>query len=169
MLFAVLLGSGVTALTGAPAAASCVLPPQKSSHAFTGTVTAVAWDGRVASVTTDDGETVEVRGTEATAASATSVDRTYQVGARYEFHPLNDASPYWDNACTATHKIAGAAPAGGTGSESGSAPAAPPAAASLAGGFAVLLLLAVPVFLISRWRRLGSGLGTATTPHPSQG
>jgi hypothetical protein len=39
---------------------------------------------------------------------ATSVDRAFQVGGRYEFHPLNAAGPYRDNACTATHLIGGA-------------------------------------------------------------
>jgi hypothetical protein len=29
------------------------------------------------------------------------------VGIRYEFHPINNGSPYQDNACTATHEVAG--------------------------------------------------------------
>lgn len=34
-----------------------------------------------------------------------SADRTYTVGAHYEFHPRNDAPPYRDDICTATHPI----------------------------------------------------------------
>jgi hypothetical protein len=66
----------------------------------------VASNGRVATVRTDDGRTVLVIGTPDPGAQATSVDRTFAVGARYEFHPVNDAPPYQDNACTATHEIA---------------------------------------------------------------
>ncbi|GAA1219490.1 hypothetical protein GCM10009665_06980 [Kitasatospora nipponensis] len=33
------------------------------------------------------------------------MDRTYSVGLRYEFHPLNSSSPYHDNACTATRVV----------------------------------------------------------------
>jgi hypothetical protein len=58
--------------------------------------------------------------------AATSVDRTYEVGAKYEFHPLNDTSPYRDNACTATHLIGASSPdpsgpaaAAGSGTASG--------------------------------------------------
>lgn len=148
-LFAMLLGAGVIALTGAPAAASCAGPPQDSTHAFTGTVTALRWEGRLATVVTEAGDTVEVRGTPGGAHSVTSVDREFQLGARYEFHPENGASPYQDNACTATHKIAGAAHGAATGPAAGpSSPAAP-----LAAGLGVALLLAaVPGVLIARRR-----------------
>ena len=37
----------------------------------------------------------------------TSVDRRYSLGGRYEFHPLNNQSPYSDNACTATRQLSG--------------------------------------------------------------
>ena len=63
---------------------------------------------------TDEGRTVTVNGgpsgtgTGTDTNTATSVDRTYRPGVRYEFHPLNAASPYQDNACTATRAIGGA-------------------------------------------------------------
>lgn len=66
--------------------------------------------GRVAEVVTDEGATVTVQGTEDTtwfSNSYSSVDRRYALGGRYEFHPLNDDSPYLDNACTATRQVSG--------------------------------------------------------------
>lgn len=78
-----------------------------SQHAFTGLVTATTNNGRVATVHTDAGLTVTVIGTPAEGSAATTVDRQYVVGTRYEFHPLNDASPYQDNVCTATREVAG--------------------------------------------------------------
>lgn len=90
---------------GEPVSASCVTPPPVSAYAFTGTVVSTAADGRIAQVVTDDGTFVEVRGTPDPSV-ITSVDRTYRVGGRYEFHPLNAASPYEDNICTATHELA---------------------------------------------------------------
>jgi MYXO-CTERM domain-containing protein len=115
---AVLLVAGtgcvVVTLVGSagPAAASCAYPPRVSAHPFTGTVTEARDGGRTATVRTDDGRTVVVRGGQADNPNAmTSVDRTYEVGARYEFHPLNDSDPYQDNACTSTHRIAAASPA----------------------------------------------------------
>ena len=36
-----------------------------------------------------------------------SVDRTYELGATYEFHPTNGEDPYQDNACTATSRLSG--------------------------------------------------------------
>ena len=104
-LFAV----GLVTIVAAPASASCVDTPIASAHAFTGTVQSVQLDGRLAQVKTDDGATVVVRGTpEGSTVSLTTVDRTYKVGARYEFHPINASSPYQDNACTATREIGGA-------------------------------------------------------------
>ncbi len=60
----------------------------------------------MATVRTVDGQTVKVLGTPAP-AGITSVDRSYAVGATYEFHPVNDAEPYEDNACTATERLSG--------------------------------------------------------------
>ncbi len=37
----------------------------------------------------------------------TTVDRTYVVGATYEFHPHNDTEPYEDSSCSATHRVHG--------------------------------------------------------------
>lgn len=51
-----------------------------------------------------------VRGTQDTSGFGNSyspVDRRYALGGRYEFHPRNGASPYSDNACTATRQISG--------------------------------------------------------------
>lgn len=64
----------------------------------------------MAEVVTDEGEKVTVQGTEDTSRfsdSYSSVDRRYALGGRYEFHPLNEESPYSDNACTATRKLSG--------------------------------------------------------------
>jgi hypothetical protein len=107
------------AIRPAPAAASCVASPAASPHRFSGTVIRVEDAGRTATVRTDDGHTVTVHGGYASEPGVvTTVDRTYQIGVRYEFHPLNSASPYQDNACTATHPIAaltgGGAPASAT-------------------------------------------------------
>ena len=99
--------------TGTPANASCMPTPRVSDYRFTGTVTQVGDDGRTATVRTDDGRTVTVHGSPADGRNVrTSVDRIYQVGVRYEFHPLNATSPYQDNACTATHPIESAATGG---------------------------------------------------------
>lgn len=106
LLLVPLLAAAGLVLTSAPAYADCPTPPRKSAHAFTGAVTSVEWDGRLAHVTTDRGAKVVVHGAESETA-VSSVDRTYRVGARYKFHPLNDRSPYQDSACTATHRIAG--------------------------------------------------------------
>lgn len=115
----------------APAQASCIPSPLTSPYYFTGTVTAVSNAGsiaitvgnagRTATVHTDDGRTVTVLGSDAAGPNAaTSVDRTYQVGVRYEFHPLNATSPYQDNACTATHPIGGStSEPGGPGADAG--------------------------------------------------
>jgi hypothetical protein len=100
-----LIATAVSIATAGVAAASCAGPPAPSSHAFTGTALAVEHEGRVATVKTDDGRTVVVRGTP-NESGFTSVDRTYTVGARYEFHPVNATNPFEDNACTATRMIA---------------------------------------------------------------
>lgn len=101
-----LVVAGLIAATGAPASASCVGSPSPSPYAFNGTVVSTEADGRIAEVIAQDGRKVEVRGTP-DASAITTVDRTYEVGAQYEFHPVNDSSPYEDNACTATRKLSG--------------------------------------------------------------
>ena len=83
---------------------SCAAESERSPHAFMGEVLSVTADGKVATVRADDGTTVEVIGGPS-GGSVTSVDRTYEVGVRYEFHPVNDHSPYRDNICTATHVV----------------------------------------------------------------
>src|SRR5215831_13239064 len=106
--FGAMLLLGVVALvvSPAPAFASCVYPPRTSANAFVGMVTDTSHGGRVATVRTDAGAVVTVIGTPDLGSGATSVDRAYVVGTRYEFHPINNGSPYQDNACTATHEVA---------------------------------------------------------------
>lgn len=110
-LAGVLVGAIVGALVGiSPAHASCARPASPSPYAFVGTVISTEQDDRVATVITDKGVEVTVLGTGDTSRlseSFTSVDRRYQPGGRYEFHPTNAKSPYRDNACTATKQLAG--------------------------------------------------------------
>lgn len=110
LLIAVLL----TGATPSPALASCLrpLPPEEAVAAapvaFVGMVQQVAHEGRVAdvlveSVWTGDGVTkhVVVDG-RVSANNFTSVDRTFQVGARMLFLPQNATSPFSDNSCSST-------------------------------------------------------------------
>lgn len=118
---------------------SCVPGPLRSEHAFTGTVASTSADGRVAQVRTDDGRDVQVVGSSNPQPNtATTVDRSYATGTRYEFHPLNPASPYEDNVCTATHEVA-AAPA---------APPEPPATTVSTGAFVTALVALGVVALV---------------------
>lgn len=90
------------------ASASCWSPPAKSPNAFVGTVIHTELDGRKATVETEDGRTVTVVGTPSPQAnSVSSIDRHYEAGATYEFHPTNAGDPYEDNACTRTHRLIG--------------------------------------------------------------
>jgi hypothetical protein len=100
-----LLVAGVVLVSGSPASASCLPDPLPSPYAFIGTVVSTDSGGRIAQVRTDDGRDVEVRG--GPGPVATSVDRSYRTGVRYEFHPFNGESPYEDNACTATRELSG--------------------------------------------------------------
>ena len=97
------------ALLQGTAQASCALPPRQSADSFTGTVLSVEDRGRRATVRTEQGKEVVVlgRGVQGGGGGVSSVDRRYAVGARYEFHPINDASPFRDNACTATRQLSG--------------------------------------------------------------
>jgi len=106
-----LLGLSVMLAFPVPAVASCAAPPMDSPYAFVGTVVEVKKDGRVATVVIDTGDTVVVHGSpELGDHTATSVDRRFALGGRYEFHPINATSPYQDNACTATRQLAGPTP-----------------------------------------------------------
>ena len=138
--------TGLTALfllgsTGV-ADASCVFPPTTSASSFPGTVLTTQNRDRIAQVRTDTGAEVTVLGTESPdTTSATSVDRTFIPGVRYEFHPLNDASPFRDNACTATRQLTATAE---------SAPTASPTVKpkpTAAPGIAELPSTGVPVWL----------------------
>jgi hypothetical protein len=108
-LIAIVTGSLGWLVWSAPAAsASCAFPPAESSDAFVGTVIDTALDGRKATVQMEGGSTVSVLGAAFPREGVmSSVDRTYNVGATYEFHPINDEDPYEDSACTATHRIMG--------------------------------------------------------------
>lgn len=99
-----MLGGVLAAVSASPASASCLPDPLPSPYAFTGRVVHTKWDGRIARVRTDTGKHVIVRGAERR-SEVTSVDRSYQVNQRYEFHPLNSGNPYRDNICTATHLL----------------------------------------------------------------
>ncbi|GAA4979155.1 hypothetical protein WHI96_03885 [Pseudonocardia tropica] len=121
------------------ATASCVPDPRRSEDAFTGTVASTSTDGRVAQVRTDDGRDVQVVGSPTPRPNtATSVDRSYATGTRYEFHPLNPASPYEDDLCTATHEVAAAF----------AAPPGPPATTVSTGAFVTALVALGVVALV---------------------
>jgi hypothetical protein len=99
---------GAVIVAAPPAYASCAHPPRLSEHAFVGQVIATELDDRVATVRTAGGDTVQVVGTPSPADdSITSVDRTYVVGATYEFHPWNNTDAYQDNLCSATERLRG--------------------------------------------------------------
>jgi len=151
--------STIVALSGlmlgaAPAAASCAGPPSPSPYAFVGVVTETRSDGRLAVVRTEDGRTVEVLGGESRSGVATSVDRTYLVGGRYEFHPYAGTSPYRDNACTATRLLQMV-----EGAATGATPGRDVAAAAVPGFVlpgavaAGLVLAALATTLLARARR----------------
>ena len=112
LVVAMVLGlAGAIAVPG-PAVASCAEQPVDSPYAFVGTVVGLEKEGRVANVVLDDGNKVVVHGSpELGDAVATSVDRRYALGGRYEFHPINARTPFQDNACTATRQLAGPATA----------------------------------------------------------
>lgn len=112
LVVAMVLGlAGALAVPG-PAVASCAEQPVDSPYAFVGTVVGLEKEGRVANVVLDDGNKVVVHGSpELGDAVATSVDRRYALGGRYEFHPINARTPFQDNACTATRQLAGPATA----------------------------------------------------------
>jgi hypothetical protein len=104
--------AGIATVAGQrPAWADCAAAaPTRSPHWFTGVVVQTTNVDRTAFVHTDDGRDVIVLGSYVDGANAhTTVDRTYQVGVRYEFDPANGSSPYQDNRCTATHPLDAAA------------------------------------------------------------
>jgi len=112
LLALALTTAGIATVAAArPAWADCAAAaPTRSPHWFTGVVVQTTNVDRTAFVRTDDGRDVIVLGSYVDGANAhTTVDRTYQVGVRYEFDPANDSSPYQDNRCTATHPIDAAA------------------------------------------------------------
>jgi hypothetical protein len=109
-IFPVVAGLGLSVLlvpvAPSPAYASCASPPRVSQYRFEGTVIAVSNADRTATVRLDDGRTVTVHGSTANGEhDGTSVDRTYSIGVRYEFDPINATDPYQDNICTATHEL----------------------------------------------------------------
>lgn len=106
------------------------MPPLRSEHSFVGVVVRTSANGRVAEVRQDDGRTVTVRGGETRDNAASSVDRYYDVGARYEFHPVNAEDPYEDNECTATRRLGGGVATLAAGGSPPASPAVVPAAGS---------------------------------------
>jgi hypothetical protein len=159
------------------AQASCAGPPVLSAQleaatvAFVGTVVATTDGGRQARVRVESiwkGPSlplyVDVYGSPASGTNAaTSVDRTYQVGQKYLFVPVDDQRPFQDNDCTATQPY--------TTSVAGYAPADPrtpdPRAASdpelpggsllplaILGAILIVGLLAAAVIVLRRWRRI---------------
>jgi hypothetical protein len=139
LLVGLLLGTG-------PAAAACPESPSPSPYAFTGVVTKVRNDGRVATVRTDNGRTVQVIGGETGANQSSSVDRRYAVGGRYEFHPRNATSPYLDDSCSATRQLSGPAYDRSMNSHT------PSGTPLVIGGLVIVALIAVPT-LVRRFRR----------------
>jgi hypothetical protein len=162
------LATAANLLGPAPAQASCVQPPLTSPHQFTGTVTRVGNAGRTATVHTDDGRTVTVLGSEADRPNAaTTVDRTYQVGVKYEFHPLNDSSPYQDNACTATHPIGARSPDpnGPPAVDGGDAGSGAPSTSLVLGITAAVILLTSAGLWLLRRRTNASAAGHRDEPN----
>lgn len=92
-------------LSPGSASASCAGTSPPSPFAFVGTVERTESMGRLAFVRAEDGGHVEVHGGETREGFATSNDRTYEDGATYEFHPIDEASPFQDDACTATRLL----------------------------------------------------------------
>lgn len=138
-----------------PASASCAMPPgslkqrlNDASIVFVGTVDSADSMGRVANVLVesvwkgDVDEHVQVQGGPADPQTATSVDRSFDVGTRYLFVPVSgNGQVFEDNACTDTQqwtkKLDRRRPDGAT-AVSGPPPAVDPAAEEAAdeGGLA---------------------------------
>lgn len=79
---------------------------------FTGTVEAVRNDGRFATVSIENvrkgppqDRRAEIQAGPTDPMHFTSNDRRFVLGARYEFYPRNDKPPFFDDDCTATHRI----------------------------------------------------------------
>jgi hypothetical protein len=158
---------GVAALSAAglfvgaapEASASCATPSRVSPWVFTGTVVSTERDGRVAAVRTDDGHRVEVVGTAST-SGFTSVDRAYEIGERYEFHPTNSTSPFQDNICTRTHLVSPPTAVATPGTAhtrpaASDTPSGLGTTAGIAGTGAAIALVAT--LIVRRHRRAGSG------------
>jgi hypothetical protein len=143
-----------------PAAASCAVPAKASPYRFAGVVLSTDNDGRTATVLTDEGRTVTVVGAEGGLRTITSIDRTYRVNMTYEFHPLNNANPYRDNACTATREL-GVRSAPDAIGEAG--PGRPPDAPSgwLLPGAVLVASLALGVVLMRRTASRRRSVGAA--------
>jgi hypothetical protein len=101
---------GVATATASPGATSTPSPgpsatPSLSPYAFQGSVVALGNGGLNATVVRKDGVVVEVHGGTGRLGAIGPDDRIFVVGAVYQFEPLNAASPYQDNRCTATKVI----------------------------------------------------------------
>jgi hypothetical protein len=101
---------GVATATATPGSTSTPSPtpsvtPSLSPYAFQGSVVALGNGGLDATVVRKDGVVVEVHGGTGRLGAIGPDDRIFVVGAVYQFEPLNAASPYKDNLCTATKII----------------------------------------------------------------
>ncbi len=103
-----------------PALASCAeIPDLETAFAdadvvFIGVVTELSNANRTAEMQVEEvwkgpalPQTVTVNGTPDLSSSATSVDRTYELGT-YIVFPVNSTSPFEDNACTLTQETSAA-------------------------------------------------------------
>lgn len=105
LAIALVLAAALLAGPAATAQASCAASDNRSPYAFTGLVVATRAHDRVATVKTDEGQTVEVHGGPDDSDVFTSLDRAFERGGRYDFHPTNSSSPYQDDQCTATRLV----------------------------------------------------------------
>ena len=86
--------------------------------------------------------------------TASSIDRHYGLGLRYEFHPADDTGPYRDSICSATHLVAAPSP---TASPTVAPPTASPTVAPPTASPTVAPA-SRPAGAAARWWRGGLGL-----------
>ena len=165
-----LLGA-VLALWPMGVQASCVGPRPvatallEAPTAFVGTVQGVAYEGRLADVLVEsvwkgEGVTTHVLvDGRLSPGAVTSVDRTFEVGARMLFLPQGERSPYMDSSCSPTTgysedlaalKPAAAHPPLPGGEVQAAAAIAGPSLLPLAG---VTVALVIAVAAVLGWRR----------------
>jgi hypothetical protein len=120
VIVSTLVVTGAITVAPQPALASCAeIPDLETAFAdadvvFIGVVTELSNGNRTAEMQVEEvwkgpalPETVTVNGTPDLSSSATSVDRTYELGS-YIVFPVNSTSPFEDNACTLTQRTSAA-------------------------------------------------------------